>query len=255
MRLLLTGSWQHVGAHAAAQAIGRSPKCRARARADDAGAGVDGHGSDAELLVDQPRDLGAVGAALGLAHHVARRSGRSPWRCPGARARRRRRWRRARRRRSPASSSPPSIAARPSASTIAAGSPPSATSRSSTWRPAPDADPLGRDQPDERRERRGRDARVGRVLASSQAREQLAGDPVGERLRRAARLGAGGERRLEEVAELAAEGEHLRALGAEAELALQARGAVGGQLGHRPRARPSSMLCVDRHGHRSGSGK
>jgi hypothetical protein len=36
-----------------------------------------------------------------------------------------------------ASSSPASIAARPSRSTIACGSPPSATSVSSTWRPAP----------------------------------------------------------------------------------------------------------------------
>src|SRR3979411_1828409 len=36
------------------------------------GAGADGRGpwSDAELLVDQPRDLGAVGPALGLAHHI-----------------------------------------------------------------------------------------------------------------------------------------------------------------------------------------
>ena len=57
-----------------------------------------------------------------------------------------------------------------------------------------DADALGREQADERGERGGLDLRVGRILTVGQAREQLAGDPVGERLRRAAPDRAGGER-------------------------------------------------------------
>ena len=65
----------------------------------------------------------------------------------------------------------------------------------------------------------------------------------------------GGERRLEVVAELAAEGEQLGAVGAQPELALQALGAVGGQLGHVARARPSSICSSIATGTRSGSGK
>src|ERR1700722_1563653 len=59
---LLTGSWTASWRLAACLQLDQSPKC---------GASACTPGLDAELLVDQACDLGAVGAALGLAHDVA----------------------------------------------------------------------------------------------------------------------------------------------------------------------------------------
>ena len=67
------------------------------------------------------------------------------------------------------------------------GSPPSASSRSSTCRRGAHADALARHQAHERRQRRRCDQRVRRLLAVRQPPHELAGDPVGERLRRAGR--------------------------------------------------------------------
>ena len=149
-------------APAGAASLAGSPKCRGRA----AGAA---RASDAELLVDQARDLGAVGAAFRLAHHLpddrADRLGVAvahALRRVGVGRQRRRDDRRqlilaADRARAPRPRrSPP-------------GSPPSATSRSSTWRAAPTLTRLAADEADERRERRRRDLRVGRVLAVARA--------------------------------------------------------------------------------------
>ena len=132
-----------------------------------------------------------------------------------------------------ASSSPPPIAARPSASTIAAGSPPSATSLSSTWRPAPTLICLAATRP------------TSAASAPGSTREAAGSSPSPSRASRSpltqfasACAGAGGsalrrERRLEVVAELAAEGELLRAIGAQRQLLLKARRTSGRQLAHR----------------------
>ena len=85
----------------------------------------------------------------------SRRSGRWPWRCLRARARRRRRWPPARPSRSPASSSAPVHRRRdPRPPRSRPGqSRPRATSRVEHLAPRADAHPLGGHQPDERRQR------------------------------------------------------------------------------------------------------
>ena len=130
-----------------------------------------------------------------------------------------------------ASSSPPPTAPRPSASTIARGSPPSATSCRAPAARRPGVTCLLADH--RRRAWPARPARHVRLrrVGSARCAEQLA-DPVGERLgleRRCRRA----ERRLEVVAELGAERQQPRAVGAQAEVALEALGARGGQLGQR----------------------
>ena len=186
----------------------------------------------------EPRDLAAVGAALGLAHDVSRRSRRSAFMLPprsfsaasgvgGERAVDDRRRARPRR---PSRPRPSRLDDR--GRVAALGDEPS-----STCAPAPARDLLGRrPSPTSCGQRRRRDLRACRVLVA-QARGQLVGDPVGER----ARLGAVGrrQRRLEVVAELGAEGQQLRGVGAQAELALEPLGARRRQLGQRARARSS----------------
>ena len=75
----------------------------------------------------------------------------------------------------------------------------------------------------------------------------------------ASACGAGGGRRyrkrlLEVVAELGAEREPTRTVGAQARLLLQALSAGGRQLGHRS-ASGVEHLLVDRHRHEVGLGK
>ena len=202
---------QHIGAPARSMALAHRPKCRGamsrvalllRCRAARSPAGR-----------PRCRRRGPWSRAS-----RGRRSGRSPWRCPRARARRRRRWPRAPPRRSSASSPPESIAASPSPRRSPAGRRRRRPAVSSTCRPAPTLTCLAPTSADERGQRARLHAGVRRVLAVRQASQQLAGDPVGERLGLRGRLDLGGERLLEVVAQLAAEGELLRGLGAQADL-------------------------------------
>ena len=210
--------------------------------------------SDAELLADEPRDLAAVGAALGLAHDVADDRRRSPSCRRRAGARRRRGWRRARpghdaararrRRRS---------RARPSASTIAAGSPPSATSRSSTCLAAPAVTVLLA-----RRARRARPAPPACTCDSRgsldvDARDEL-GDPVGQRLRaRRGRLRRRRPRRSRRSS--ARNASSCAASVVSAEVALVALGARRGQLGQRARGRARASPRVERDRDEVGLGE
>ena len=68
-------------------------------------------------------------------------------------------------------------------------------------------------------------------------------------------LGAGGQRGLEVVAELAAEGEQLRALGAQAELALAGARRARRAARTSPRARPASIASSIATGHEVGLGE
>ena len=142
--------------------------------------------SEAELRADQAVDLAAVGAALGLAHDGADdgadrlavagadllgglgvgldRGGddRLQLAVVGA------------------------ICARPSRSTIAAGSPPSATSAARTVLPLPWEIFFASTSVDQLGERAGVDLGAGGArprLGLAQRRGELAGDPVGDRLR------------------------------------------------------------------------
>src|ERR1700704_2259319 len=110
---------------------------------------------------------------------------------------------------------------------------------------------LRRDKADERGERAGLDARAGRILPVAEPREEVAGDPVRKGLRGRRVLALRGERGLEVVAELAAKGELLRAVGAQGQLGLKACGAVGGQLADRL-ARGGDHLLVDLYGQQVG---
>jgi hypothetical protein len=85
------------------------------------------------------------------------------------------------------------------------------------------------DQHDERRQRRRRQASVRRILLAD-PRDELAADPVRELLGVRRRRRLGGDRGLEEVAELAAEGEQCARARRSGRLALEALGARGRQL-------------------------
>src|ERR1700733_3937113 len=78
--------------------------------------------------------------------------------------------------------------------------------------PGADADLLRRHEANERSQRAWLDPRVGRVLALAQPRREIPANPVGQRLRRRRRVGLRSQCLLEVVAELAAEGQQLRAL-------------------------------------------
>ena len=204
--------------------------------------------SDPELLVDQPRDLGAVGAALGLAHHVAddradRLGVAVAHALGGVRVggeRRRDDARRApRRRRSPRGPRPRRSRPR---------SPPSASRRSSTWRAAPTLTCLAATRPTSAGERR-RARRASRPGPRRPA-DARASSPVTQL---ASTCGGGGgstaarERRLEVVAQLGAEGEQPCAVRAQPQLALagaraRSAGSSGsaarGAVEHLPRRSP-----------------
>ena len=164
-----------------------------------------------------------------------RRSGRSPWRCPRARARRRRRWPRAPPRRPPASSSPPSIAARPSASTIAAALAALGDEPVEHLARRADADRAWR-RPARRAPRApaAGTTRVARDPAVVEPRHQLAGDPVGERLRRRRRL-ARRRRARPRSSRRARRGTRAAARSPRSAPSsrCEALARVGGQLGHR----------------------
>ena len=117
-----------------------------------------------------------------------------------------------------------------------------------------DAHLLGRHERHQRGERRGRDARVGGILDLAQAREQLDREPVGERLGLDLR-GGRRERPLEEVAQLAAEGEHVGAVGGQARP--RPAGARPWPRAARPcrRGRPRSSPGRSPPGRDPGSGK
>ena len=211
--------------------------------------------SDPELLVHQPGDLATIGAALGLAHHVAHdradrlgvpsrtRSAASALAASAAAT-------------IAASSSPPPLPRGPRPRRSRPGSPPSATSRSSTWRPAPTLIRFADDQADERGERRGRHARVGRILPLLRAApSQIAGEPVGERLsvagpgRPPAPARPRSSRRARRGRRAAVRSRRS------AQLVLEALARAPPAARRSPRGRASSIRSSIATGSRSGSGK
>src|SRR4051794_566300 len=196
--------------------------------------------SEPELLAHDPRDLAAVGAALGLAHHEADDDadrlhvagakllddrGVGVERLLDDRLER--------------------GAAADRAQALRLDDPP----RGAALGDEPVEHLLGRvlgdlalgDHADERGERARLDARLGRVLDLDAGDELV--DPVGQRLGVDAVRSQG---RLEVVAELGAPGEQPGAVGREPEVALEALRARGGQLGHR-RPRALEHLLGDPH--------
>ena len=132
----------------------------------------------------------AVGAALGLAHHVphdrADRLGVAVAHALGRVRVGRERGRHDTRELAPRRRSRPG----PRRSTIARGLSPLGHEPVEHLARGAHAHLLGGHEPDELRERRGRDPRAGRVRAVVEARHELAGDPVGEQLRGRRRIGA-----------------------------------------------------------------
>ncbi len=147
-----------------------------------------GAGSDAQLLVDQLRRPRRRRRGPWSRASRAPRSGRSPWRCPRACAAPRRDSPRAPRRRSRPAHLPRRSPRRPSARTISAGSPPSATSLSSTCRPAPTLIRFAATSPTSAASASARTREAAGSSSSARRLRQVGGDPVRERLRRRRRV-------------------------------------------------------------------